>query len=96
MENRGQADSKDANLELLLKPQGALGSRPKSDVPTMFDPVSQAQPLPALKPGEKKTFSFSTPYQANSSFKNRTGSFKANNVDPTGGDTTISMTTAIR
>ena len=96
VENRGQADSKEANLELLFKPQAAMGSKPKSDVPTMFDPVTQAQPLPALKPGEKKSFSFRTNYQANSSFKNRSGSFKANNIDPTGGDPTIQLTATIR
>lgn len=96
VENRGQADSPAGNLELLLKPAGTSANKPKSDVPTMADPVSQAQPLPPLKPGEKKVVTFGTPYSANSAFRNRTGSFKANNIDPTGGDTTVTMTATVR
>ncbi len=96
VENRGQADSPAGNLELVLKPAGSSAGKPKSDVPTMTDPVSQAQPLPPLKPGEKKMFSFGTPYSASSSFRNRTGSFKANNIGPTGSDTTVTMTVTAR
>lgn len=96
VENRGQADSPDSTLQVVLKPQGSSSNRPKSDVPTMFDPVTLSERVPALKPGEKKVFNLQTPYSANSAFRNRTGSFKANNVDPTGGDTTISVTTSVR
>ncbi|MBX3169404.1 MAG: hypothetical protein KF760_18535 [Candidatus Eremiobacteraeota bacterium] len=96
VENRGQADSTAGNLELVLKPSGSSANKPKSDVPTMWDPFSQAEPLPALKPGEKKVVNFGTPYAANSAFRNRTGSFKANNIDPTGGDTTVTMTVTVR
>lgn len=96
VENRGQADSTAGNLELVLKPAGTSANKPKSNVPTMFDPLSQAQPLPVLKPGEKKVLTFGTPYVANSAFRNRTGSFKAHNIDPTGGDTTVTMTVTAR
>ncbi len=96
VENRGQAESPAANLELVLKPAGTSANKPKSNVPTMWDPVTDGQAVPALKPGEKKVFSFRTPYSANSSFKNRTGSFKANNIDATGGDTTVSITATVR
>jgi hypothetical protein len=96
VENRGQADSPAGDLELVLKPSGSSANKPKSNVPTMWDPVNQSQPVPALKPGEKKVVTFSTPYSANSAFKNRTGSFKANNIEPTGGDTTVTMSTNVR
>lgn len=96
VENRGQADSAAGNLELILKPQGSAANKPKSDTATMWDPVNQAQPMTALKPGEKKVVQFSTPYSANSAFRNRSGSFKCNNIDPTGGDTTVTMTATLK
>ncbi|MFN8609081.1 MAG: hypothetical protein U0931_16215 [Vulcanimicrobiota bacterium] len=96
VENRGQADAPAGNLELVLKPSGSSASKPKSDTPTMWDPVVQAQPIEALKPGAKKVIHFETPYSANSAFKNRSGSFKCNNIDATGGDVTVTMTTAVK
>jgi len=96
LENRGQGDSGAGTLELVLKPQGSSANKPKSDTATMWDPVSQSQPMPPLKPGEKKVVQFNTPYSANSAFKNRTGSFKCNNIDPTGGDTTVTMTATLK
>lgn len=73
VENRGQAESASGNLELVLKPAVSSASKPKGDTPTMWDPVSQSQPLSALKPGERKVFHFTTSYQCNAAFKNRTG-----------------------
>ena len=96
VENRGQADSNAGNLELILKPQGSTANKPTSSVPTMWDPVSQSQPLPVLKPGEKKVLQFGTPYASSSSFRNRSGSFKVSNIDPTGGDVTVTMTATLR
>lgn len=96
VENRGQAESPAGNLELVLKPQVSSANKPKSDTATMWDPVNQGQPLAPLKPGEKKVITFNTPYSANSAFRNRTGSFKCNNIDPTGGDTTITITATFR
>lgn len=96
VENRGQAPSTDGNVQLVLKPQGAQGNRPKSDVPTMWDPVSEMKPVPALQPGEKKTVSFETQYYSGSSFKNRSGSFKARNVDPTGVEVTVTIQATLK
>ncbi|MBS2035894.1 hypothetical protein JST97_12975 [bacterium] len=96
VENRGQADSPAGNLELVLKPAGSSANKPKSDGPTMWDPVVEAQPIEPLKPGAKKVIHFSTPYSANSAFKNRTGSFKCNNIEATGGDVTVTMTATIK
>ena len=96
VENRGKGPSKDGMVEVTMKPQGAMGSRPKSSVPTMFDPLTDSQPLPALQPGEKKSFTFKTPYYCNSSFKNVRGSFKTSNIDPTGSDVSVGLTIRTR
>lgn len=90
-ENRGQAASEAGKLELTLRPQVSRGSRPKSDVPTMWDPVVESQDLPALQPGERKVFTFETPFQARNSFKNARSSFKANNIDATQADVSVQM-----
>lgn len=90
-ENRGQAASEAGSVELTLKPQVSRGSKPKSDVPTMWDPVSESQPLPALQPGERKVLTFETPFQARNSFKNARSSFKANNIDATQADVSVQM-----
>lgn len=95
-ENRGQAASPEGQLELTLRPQAPRSSRPKSDVPTMWDPVVEAQPLPALQPGEKKVFTFNTPYQSRNSFKSARGSFKANNIEATQADVTVQMSTRVQ
>jgi hypothetical protein len=96
VENRGQAEAPAGSLELTLKPAGSSANKPKSTAPTMWDPVVQAQPIESLKPGAKKLIHFNTPYSANGSFKNRSGSFKCNNIDPTGGDVTVTMTATIK
>lgn len=97
VENRGQADGPAGSLELTLKPSGSAANKPKGDgSPTMWDPVVQSQPLEALKPGTKKVIHFNTPYSANSAFKNRSGSFKCNNIDATGGDVTVTMSAAVK
>jgi hypothetical protein len=96
VENRGQAASEAGTLDLTLTPRGT--GRPKSrpgDL-TMWDPVVSSQELPALPPGQKTTLTFSTPYQARNSFKSMRGSFKANNIEATGGDVTVGVTTRLR
>lgn len=90
-ENRGQAPSEAGDLQLTLRPQVSRGSKPKSDVPTMWDPVTESQPLPALQPGERKVLTFETPFQARNSFKNARSSFKANNIDATQADVSVQM-----
>lgn len=96
LENRGQADSAPGNLELVMKPLVSSASKPKSETVTMWDPVSQSQPISALKPGEKKLLHFTTSYQCNAAFKNRTGSFKATNIAAAGADVTVTMTTTVK
>ena len=96
VENRGQADSMPANLELVTKPSVTSDNKPKRDVLTMWDPVSQSQPIGALKPGVKKVLHFTTQYECNAAFKNRTGSFKATNIAPAGADVTVTMITTMK
>lgn len=96
VENRGQVDSAPGNLELVTKPSVTSANKPKSDTLTMWDPVSQFQPVGALKPGEKKVLHFNTNYQCNAAFKNRTGSFKATNIAAAGADVTVTMTTTVK
>lgn len=96
VENRGQADSLPGNLELVTKPSVTSTNKPKSDTLTMWDPVTQIQPVGALKPGEKKVLHFTTQYECNAAFKNRTGSFKATNIAAAGADVTVIMTTTVR
>jgi|JI10StandDraft_1071094.scaffolds.fasta_scaffold149794_5 hypothetical protein len=96
VENRGQTDSAPGNLELITKPSVTGANKPKSDTLTMWDPVSQTQPVGALKPGEKKVLHFTTNYQCNAAFKNRTGSFKATNIAAAGADVTVTMTATVK
>ncbi len=96
VENRGQTDSLPGNLELVTKPSVTAANKPKSDTLTMWDPVSQFQPVGALKPGEKKVIHFTTNYQCNAAFKNRTGSFKATNIAAAGADVTVNMTAIVK
>lgn len=95
VENRGSRPSPPGMVEVTMRPRVASGSRPKSSEPTMFDPLTDSQPFPPLQPSERKTLTFTTPYQANSPFKNMRGSFKTNNIDPTGGDVTVQVTTKL-
>lgn len=88
VENRGKVASKEGKVELVLKPSGS-GNRPKGG---MWDPLVKSQDMPALQPGERKTFTFETDYISKYTFKNQRGSFKVNNVDPTGSDVTVSAT----
>lgn len=88
VENRGKSASKEGKVELTLKPTGA-GSHPKGG---MWDPLVKTQDMPALQPGERKSFTFETDYISKYTFKNQRGSFKVNNVDPTGIDVTVSAT----
>ena len=88
VENRGKVPNKEGKVELVLTPHAPIG-RPKSDVPTMWDPVTDSQDLPVLQPGERKTYTFKTPYTCQNSFKNSRGSFKVSNVDPTGSDVSV-------
>ncbi len=96
VENRGQTESLPGNLELVTKPSVTAANKPKSDTLTMWDPVSQFQSVGALKPGEKKVFHFTTNYQCNAAFKNRTGSFKATNIAAAGADVTVNMTATVK
>lgn len=96
LENRGQAASPEGTVSVLMSPQGARGSRPKSDVPTMWDPMNETQPVPALQPGERKTIPIDTQYFSSSAFRGRTGSFKARNVDPTGVDVTVNFSVTLK
>ena len=96
VENRGQADSAPGSLELVLKPVVSSANKPKSDTLTMWDPISQTQTVSALKPGEKKVFHFTTNYQCNAAFKNRTGSFKATNIAAAGADVTVTMAATVK
>ena len=85
VENRGKVASKEGKVELVLKPSGA-SSHPKGG---MWDPLQKTQDLPARQPGERKTFNFETDYFSKYTFKNQRGSFKVNNIDPTGIDVTV-------
>ena len=85
VENRGKVASKEGKVELVLKPAGASG-HPKGG---MWDPLVKTQDMPALQPGERKTFSFETDYISKYTFKNQRSSFKVNNIDPTGIDITV-------
>ena len=89
VENRGGAASQPGKLELVLTPQVSAGSKPKSDVPTMWDPLVQDQEVPALQPGESKVLTFTSHFQARSAFKNQRSSFRCNNVDPAGQDISV-------
>lgn len=95
VENRGKEPSKPGKVELVMTPR-APGGRPKSNVPTMWDPSTESQDLPELKPGERKSFLFKTPYYASSAYKNSRGSFKVSNVDPTGVDVQVTPTVHIK
>jgi hypothetical protein len=46
--------------------------------------VQEARQPVQLEPGAKQVVSFSTPFESASSFKGRKGSFRANNISPTG------------
>ncbi|ODT57971.1 hypothetical protein ABS71_19190 [bacterium SCN 62-11] len=96
VENRGQAESAPSSLELVTKPSVTAANKPKSDTLTMWDPISQTQPIGALKPGERKVLHFTTIYQCNAAFKNRTGSFKATNIAAAGADVTVNTTVIVK
>lgn len=96
VENRGQTESVPGSLELITKPSVTAANKPKSDTLTMWDPISQTQPIGALKPGERKVLHFTTNYQCNAAFKNRTGSFKATNIAAAGADVTVNMTVIVK
>lgn len=95
LENRGQAASPPGRVEVTMRPRVSAGSRPKTSEPTMFDPVTESQEFPALQPNERKTITFNTPYQSRNAFKSMRGSFKTNNIDPTGGDVSVGVTTRV-
>jgi hypothetical protein len=96
VENRGQVASDVGKLEITFKPQVSRSSRPKGSEATMADPFVEEQEIPAMEPGEKKVLTFATSYISKNSFKNARGSFKASNVDPTGSDVNVSVSTRIK
>lgn len=96
VENRGQAASEPGTLDLTLTPRGTGRPKSKPGDLTMWDPVVSSQEVPALPPGQKTTLTFGTPYQARNSFKSMRGSFKANNIEATGGDVSVGVSTRLR
>ena len=79
VENRGKeaSDPAVATVHFTPKTRGGGGD-------TLKDPLDLRQPVPPLKPGEKTTLSFNSPYESRNAFRNQRGTFRAVNIDPTG------------
>jgi hypothetical protein len=96
VENRGKVPSKECLVELVLKPQGVPSRIKKGSEPTMWDPVVETRDVPALQPGERKSFTFNTEYLSKNTYKNVRGSFKVSNIDATGSDVSVGQTVTVK
>lgn len=96
VENKGKVASTAATVELTLTPEVSAGSKPRSDVPTMYDALIQTQELPALEVGESKVLNFTSHFQAARAFSRIRGSFKSSNIDPTGAPISVRISTRIK
>lgn len=96
VENKGKVASAPATIELTLTPEVSAGSKPRSDVPTMYDALVQTQELPALEVGESKVLNFTSHFQATRAFSRVRGNFKSSNIDPTGAPVSVRISTRIK
>lgn len=91
--NRGKAPTAQANLVVVCTPKVSGASRGGGD--TLQDPMELAQMVPPLQPGEEKVLQLRTPYESAGAFRGRRGTFRANNISPTG-EVTIEFKAQVR
>ena len=95
VENKGNEASPPGVVTLVLTPKVSPSQKSKTG-DSMTDPFTLSQPIGPLQPNEKKPVDFKTPYQTRNSFKGQRGTFRANNIDPTGGDTVVTFSASVK
>ena len=78
--NRGQNPTDPAAVVVTCSPS----VRGTKEGNTLRDPLDVGKAIGPLQPGESQTVTMDTPYESRNSFTDRSGNFRAINIDPTG------------
>lgn len=78
--NRGKVETEPAAVVVTCTPSG----RGTKGGQTLRDPMELGKIIGPLEPGESQTIVLDTPYESRNNFTDRTGNFRAVNIDPTG------------
>ena len=78
--NRSSEVSDPAVVTVNCKPAG----RGSKEGNTLRDPLELGKVIGPMQPGETKVIELATPYESSSKLRQRSGAFRANNIDSTG------------
>lgn len=81
--NHTRQPTPEATVVLEMTPRIPYGTRPKTDGPHIWDPITLEEEIPALQPGQGHKLVLATPYFAATQQIDRRSSFPANNLGPT-------------